>query len=153
MELTPKTNCANSWTPEDIDRLAQALTFVYKNQKTYSQPLDLADRVSGWRFVLEEKYPVESILSALRRYMTEKTDMPVPADVEAILNPPKAKITQSEFIHAKQQWALEEYKPFSYYGNIVKEYEKQETELRDAPPTYPDKMLSIAKESIKKITD
>lgn len=85
---------------------------------------------------------METVLRALKEYMTTKNDMPVPADIEAILNPPKAKITQAEFIHAQKQHALEGFPMHGYYGAIIREYEAQEGEERHKP-------LEIA-ESLKK---
>jgi len=93
----------------------------------------LPERVAGWQFILGDKYPMETVLKALKEYMTTKSDMPVPADIEAILTPPKAKITQAEYIHAQKQHALEGYPYHGYYGAIIREYEAQEAEERDRP--------------------
>lgn len=152
METTPTTNSQIIWQKSDLEMLAKALTFAYKNQKTYSQPLDIEGRILGWKFILEDKYPMETVLSALKRYMTEKSDMPVPADIEAILNPPKPKISQAEFIHAKDQWAKEGYPSYSYYAMIVKDYEKENADERNAPaPIEDSRILGIVQNSVKSI--
>jgi len=82
--------------------------------------------------------------------MAQSTSMAKPAHICAILNPQKPKITQTEFIHAKEQHALNGYNPFSKYADTIREFEAQEREnrcvhspqeilkLRATPAVHPD---------------
>lgn len=94
--------------------------------------------MAGWKFVLDGRYSMETVLSALKKYMTEKSDMPVPADIEVILNPPMPRITTAEFIHAKEQHKLEGYPSHGYYGGIIRQYEKENAEERGSRPMTED---------------
>lgn len=148
-----KTNSGNSWSKEDIENLGMALTAVYDNLSSYGQPLNLKSRIGLWKMTLQDHYPMDSVLKAIQSHCRVSTDMVVPAHVEALLNPPAAKITQAEFIHAKEQWKLEGYPSYSYYATVVKDYEKENAEDR-APgiATEDKKLLDVAKSAVKMIS-
>ncbi len=128
--MTQKTNCRNSWDDSEIDELAKALVVAYKTQNTFGVPLDISDRVAGWRFVLEGKYSVGAVLAGLSDYMENNSSMPVPADINKILSPPPVRITESEFV-AAQKWQEQNYYPmFSEAKDTIDAYKKQQHETR-----------------------
>lgn len=147
------TNCANSWSTQDIKQLGMALTAIYDGLSSYGQPLKLESRVALWKMALEDEHTMEAVLSALKIHCKKSSAMPTPADIVAILKPVKPKVSHAEFIHAKDQWAKEGYPQFSYYHMIVMEYEKENADERAAPAPIEDpKILKIVQSSIKRIT-
>lgn len=116
------------------------LTAIYDNLSSYGQPLNLKSRLGLWKMTLEDDYSIAQVLAALKQHCKASNTMPAPADVIAVLNPPKSKITQAEFIHAKKQWELEGYPSYSYYAMLVKEYESQEGEERHKPLEIADNL-------------
>lgn len=106
-----------------------------------------------FRFKLEGRYTASSVLKALSDYSDKKNDMPAPADLIAIMNPEKPRISQAEFIHAKKQWELEGYPSYSYYAMIVKDYENENHEERVEHGKIEDKrLLEIVQNSVKRIS-
>lgn len=148
------TNSGIIWDQEGVDNLAKALTFCYKTQTTYKEPLDLADRVTGWRFILEEDYTLDQVFYALKKFMKTSKNMPVPADIGNILNPTFPEITQTEYFHAKKQWALEDFSEFSDHLDTIKAYEKQTKVNRETVQAYRienEQVRQLVQNSVKKI--
>ena len=129
-ETKQTANCNNSWTDSEINTLAKALTFCWKNSDQYGGDLELQSRVDAFKFVLEGIVSVELICGAIRAHMGESTDMVKPAHVKTMLFPEKAKITQTEFIHAKEQHKLTGYNPYSEWAQTIRDFEAQEREER-----------------------
>ena len=129
-ETTQTQNCNDTWTDEDIKTLAKALTFCWKNSDQYGGSLELEARVDGIKFVLGGIVPMKLVLGAIRAHMGESTEMVKPAHVKTILFPEKAKITQTEFIHAKEQHKLNGYNPYSEWADTIRDFEKQERDDR-----------------------
>jgi len=128
-------NWRNLWSPEEEKKLSQALTFCWINAtEKFGNELDLSMRVSGFKFVLGADFTIDEILSAFQIFMKKSSRMIAPADVQAILSPEKPKITQAEFIHAKEQWRLEGYPSHSFYAGIVKGYESEQSDSRTPEP-------------------
>lgn len=129
-ETKQTANCNNSWTDDEINTLAKVLTFCWKNSDQYGGDLALQSRVDAFKFVLEGVVSVELICGAIRAHMGESTDMVKPAHVKTMLFPEKAKITQTEFIHAKEQHKLTGYNPYSEWAQTIRDFEAQEREER-----------------------
>lgn len=115
----------------------------------YGKGADLDVYLNKYRLYFDGKYSVSAIVEAIHKHCERKNHIPKVADLIAILNPEKPKITQAEFIHAKKQWELEGYKPFSYYGQTVKEFEAQEEKSRNIEPVA-DIPLAEVTESVKR---
>lgn len=123
-------------------------------QKAYGREIDLKMVLKGWEAILSDKFSGNQICYALKKYALEiGDDFPSPKNIHDILCPPKPRISTAEFIHAKEQWALENYKPFSYYGQIVKDYERENEEERaESRPIEDDEILKIVQNSVKRIS-
>jgi len=128
MQEHQNKSCTNFWRDDELSELGKALTFAYKTQNNYKEPLDLKDRVLGWKFVLEEDYTVTQVLSAIKQHMKTSPVMPVPADIGAILSPPEPKITEAQFVEA-QKWQERNGWPFlSEAAQTIEKYKKQRSE-------------------------
>lgn len=146
---------AGSWNEEEKRIIFEAFMVMVTIQKSYGRQIAVKATLRAWEYLLADTYSGEQIVAALNVYMRQKSDVPTPADLIQILSPPKlpkSKISGAEFLHAKEQWKLENHAAFSYYGNIVKEYEKQENEERHPVQPIAPEILKITHDSIKKIT-
>ena len=148
---TPKTNSETTWQQSHIEQLSKALTFAYKTQNTYKEPLDLADRVEGWRFVLEE-YNMDQVLYGIKEHMKRSPNMPVPADINLILNPVKPRVTEAQFVQAQKWQAANGYPIFSDAKDVIDEYKAQDTAERDKHVSDSKKIQSLVSNSVKRIT-
>jgi len=151
--MTTQTQSSqDSWQSEELKQLGMALTFAYKTQTTYKEALDLDIRLSGWRFVLEEDYSVEQVLYGLKQYMKTNKNMPVPADINNILNPEPPKITTAQYVSAqKWQERNQDWSEFTDAAETIVNYNKQENEAQDNFQIECTKIAQIVKNSVKRI--
>lgn len=126
---------------------------IINGQKAYGKDVSIEDTFDYYRMKLDGKYSASQVIGALDKYTDTKNDIPAPADLIAIISPAPARITQTEFIHAKEQHAREGYPAYGYYGQIIKQYERENAEDR-APQTMTDdpKLLEVARNAVRKIT-
>lgn len=141
-----------SWTEQEVDTLAKALVLAYKTQTTYKEPLDLKDRVLGWRMVLGDKLTMEQVLTGIAKHMERSTDMPVPAHINNIMNPEQKEITTAQYINAKEQWKINGYSPFCNHKDVVKAYEKQLQSRVAGESSEKQNINKIIHQSVRKIT-
>ena len=148
-KMTQNKNLPITWTEEDIVRLSKALTFTYKNQNNYKEKLDLADRIIGWKFLLEEDFTMEQVLGAMKQFMKANTDMVLPAHVNNILAPEQPKITAGEYYQAQKWQERNNYPSYSLEAVLIRGYEAQQSEDR-APlhdtPIHPSITQSMKKQ-------
>lgn len=144
-------NCDSSWQENEIDKLGAALAFAYKAQNTYKEPLDLKDRVYGWKFILEDEFTVEQVLYGLKKFLKRKTVMPVPADIYNILNPDEPRVTEAQFVAAQKWQERNGYPVFSDALDVIDKYNKQENSKRDNFKIRSDQIKQIVSNNIKKI--
>lgn len=143
----------NCWNQSDREDIIKVLSVLIAVQKLYGRDASVKDIFAFYQMKLDGRYPASKVLSALDAYTDKKDDVPAPADLIALMDPPKTKISQAEFIHAKDQWAKEGYPSYSYYAVIVKEYEKENHEDRAKSDSVSDeKLLGVMRNSIKRIT-
>ncbi len=119
------------WKASDLSKLVLALKMAYKNSDNYGQQLEIKERVNAFRFVLEEEYEIEEVLRAIKIHMKRSSEMVKPVHINLILSPAKPEITQTEFIHAQNQWAIERYKTFCPHKQVIDAYRQQEEEVRE----------------------
>jgi len=149
---TQMQSSQGSWQSEELKQLGMALTFAYKTQTTYKEALDLDIRLSGWRFVLEEDYGIEQVLYGLKQYMKNNKNMPVPADINNILNPQKPKITTAQYIAARENQKNNGYPAFSTDDMLIQEYQAQESQAQENFQIECTKIAQIVENSVKRIT-
>lgn len=125
-----------NWTPEEKKEITKVFTVLATIQKTYGKEINMRETLQAWEYLLADKYPAENVIAAMKAYMQQSNDIPTPADLIKIMTPEKPKITQAEFIYAQKQHALEGYPMHGYYGQIIKDYEKQIGEETGVPSYY-----------------
>lgn len=126
----------NGWSPEEKRQIMEAFAVIVTIQKSYGKEVDAIGMLRAWEFIMAEKYSGDAVVYALKEYLKNRDDIPTPANLIAIIEPPKAKITQAEFIYAQKQHEAEGFPMCGYYGGIIKEYLGQQAEEREAPTYY-----------------
>jgi len=116
---------AGKWNETEKQELAKAFKILTIIQKNYGRDINPIETLRAWEFILSEKYTAEQVLLAMRSYMELSSDMPSPSDLIKIISPPPKKITYAEYKHALEQHALEGYPMFGYFGQVIKDFEKQ----------------------------
>lgn len=143
---------AGNWNNEEKQEILKVFTVMAAIQKTYGREIDIKPTLQAWEYLLAEKYNGTQVVAAMEAYMRKSSDMPAPADIIAILSPVAPKITTAEFIHAKEQHALEGYPAYGYYGQIIKQYERENAEHRSAAePITDQRVLELARGAVKRI--
>lgn len=112
------------------------LTVLINGQKAYGKDYSVADTFSYYKMKLEGKYSAEEILKAVDIYTDRKNDVPAPSDIIQIINPPEKQITYAEYKHALEQHALEGYPMFGFHGQVIKDYNKQQSAINETPSHY-----------------
>lgn len=144
---------AGNWTEDKKREILKTFTVMATIQKTYGREIDIRPTLQAWEALLAGEYSGEQVNRAMAAYMLKSSDMPSPADIARMITPETPKVSQAEFIHAKDQWAKEGYPSYSYYAMIVKQFEKENAEDRAPNPPIEDKrILDIVKASVKKIS-
>jgi len=113
------------WTDSDKIEIAKSLAVMAIIQKNYGRELDVKNTIKAWEFVLQD-YTSKQVSEAMRAYMRQSNDIPSPADLIKIINPPEKQITYAEYKHALEQHAAEGYPMFGYFGGVIKDYQKQQ---------------------------
>lgn len=143
---------AGNWTDEEKTEIAKTLAVMAIIQKSYGREIDVKNTVKAWEFVMAD-CTAKQVVSAMQAYMRQSNDIPSPADIIQILNPPPAKIGYAEYKNALEQHKLEGFPRFGYYGTVIKDYEKQESLTNETPSHY--ELLENRKqempEAVKKI--
>jgi len=142
----------NGWSADDKRKIANAVKPLLEMQKSYGRTLDTKTVLRGWQMLLQNKYNAEQICYAVYRYMKQKSDFPAPADLIKILTPQENKISAQEYWHAKDQWTKEGFPRFSYYAQIVKDYEAQQSAETESHRLENENLHKLAENNIKRIS-
>lgn len=68
------------------------------------------------------------MIAALSEYMQTHTDIPAPADLVKIIDPPKPRITEAEYVAAQKKHAANNFRRFTIEHCLIEDYEKQRDE-------------------------
>ena len=145
-------NLHDFWNDDELDQLAMALTAAYKTNTTYKEPLDLADRVHGWRLVHDGDYTMDQILYGIKKHMKHNIDMVVPAHVTEILSPETPRITEAEFVAAQKYQERNNWPMMSDAQDIIDKYRKQNDEKRQEHKIECANIQQIVSQSVKRLS-
>lgn len=85
-------------TQADKALLSLALGKVCALQKQYGKTAaELETLVEGFCWILED-YPMPAILQAMKTYVAQKADIPTPADLKAIIDPPPQPLSRDVYV-------------------------------------------------------
>jgi len=130
-----------SWSASDQANIVKMLSVILNNQKAFGKEQSIDDTFSFFKMKLDCKYTADQVLGAIDKYTDSNADIPTPADIINILNPPKRKITQAEYIAALEYQKNNGYPSYSYEKYLIDDYLAQDRGAKQEP-------LKIA-ESIK----
>lgn len=119
-----------SWSASDQANIVKMLSVILNNQKAFGKEQSIDDTFSFFKMKLDGKYTADQVLGAVDKYTDSNADIPTPADIINILNPPKRKITQAEYIAALEWQKNNGYPNFSYEKYLIDDYLAQD---RDEP--------------------
>lgn len=118
--LSKKSEQALSWTPDEQSSLAVILGRVFDLQKQYGKSADQINNiVAGFCWALG-KYPLLKVVGGIQQYILDRSDMPTPADIRAIIDPPPPKKEWDKSVYIKLQQVFKAEGP---YGLNEEEYE------------------------------
>ena len=137
MEITNQTDATTSqekqrnyWNQSEQEELIKTLAIVIRGQKTFAEQ-SVKDAFAYFKMKLEKRFTVEQVINAIDIWTDKSREVPVPADIIAILQPEPKQITQAEFIHAQK--VLDRagyYNSYSPEAILIREYKAQQEEER-----------------------
>jgi len=120
------------WNDNQKALLAEKLTFAASMQKVYGQKVNIIMLVEGFSWVLGSKYTVAQVIDALQVYMQNNEDLPTPAAIADIINPPAPKVTYAEYSHAIK---LRDRDRLTFerqgWSQVINDYHNQKDPLND----------------------
>lgn len=141
-----QTKQQDFWSASDQEKIVKTLSIIINGQKAYGKDVSIEDTFAFYQLKLDGRFPADAVINALGAYTDRSNDIPAPADLISLMAPQTPRITQTEFIHAKEQHKLEGYPEFGYYGQIIKQYERENAEDRaPAPEIHPQLAQSLRK--------
>jgi hypothetical protein len=123
----------SKWSDSDKKAIAEAYTALTLILNTYGKDDLMKERLRAWQAVLEPDYTADQVCAAMMAHAKQSREMPTPADLIKIIDPPEPKITYAEYKHALEQHALEGYPMFGYFGQVIKDYQRQQA---NETPSY-----------------
>lgn len=120
-----------SWNIEEKTAIHRAFAILASVNNAYADNREMKARLQGWEAIMADEVSGYEVAEAVIKFAKKQDNIPTPSCLLKIINPVKQKISQSEFIHAKEQWRVEGYPAYSYYASIVKDFEKQEQSSRE----------------------
>lgn len=132
-----------TWTPEDKRKIFEAYAIQIDGANKYGEKPNIKANLRVIEVMFAERFTGTEITDTIYNHMLKSTEIIKPAHIEAILNPAKRKITQSEFIHAQQQHAKEGFPMFGSWGTMINEYHTQEDALKEEPLKLADSIKDL----------
>lgn len=115
---------AGKWNESEKTELSKVLSVMATIQKNYGRDFDIKKTIAAWEFILHDCTPSQ-VAAAAAQYMRQSSDIPAPADLLKIINPPEPQITYAEYVHALKQHEAAGYPAFGSYGQVIKDYHRQ----------------------------
>ena len=140
------------WTESDQAAIIKTLTVMINGQKAFGKTVSLTDTYEYYKMKLDGRFPADRVIAALEFYTDTRNDVPAPADLITLMTPNVPRISTAEFIHAKEQHALENYPAYGYWGQIIKQYELENADARVKAVAPLEERRSISGDNWKKLT-
>lgn len=106
--------------------MLEAFTVLSKICYGYGHVVEITPMLDMYEWTLGKKYSAQQILDAMQIHMETNEKFPLPSHISAIINPPKPKIKESEYIAAKKwQERNQNWSRFEPEGILIAAYERQ----------------------------
>lgn len=140
------------WSDAEKKQIAAVVWPMVEMQKAYGRKADAKLIMRGWQAMLSDKYNADQICYALKKYALEYgDDFPSPKNLNDILNPPKPKVTESQFIAAQKAQERNGYPQFSPEAYTIREYHQQNAQEEKTYVQECDKIAEITKSAIRRV--
>jgi hypothetical protein len=151
-QATSESKQAPCWKNSEISTLIKAMTVYFCDLDTFGKKIDVEILLEKYRIYLESKYTVEQVIYAIHKHCEREGNVPKVGDINAILNPEKPKITQAEYIAAKEwQKRNNRYDEWTDAYDTIKAYEDQEKTERDNFLIQCEELKQVAGNAVKRI--
>ena len=137
----------------EAKKLTKILTVIAEGQKNYGKEVSVPNLFLYFKLKLENRFTMEQVEFALMKYTDEKNDIPAPADIIAILEPKKPRISESQFIAAQKAQERNGYPRFSYEAKLIEEYEIQKAEDAEKFQSEMSSVQLLGKNETQKISN
>ena len=111
------------------------MAIICDGQKAYGKNVELQPLFAYFKLKLESRFSVDQVIYALNKYTDSKNDIPAPADIINILNPPKPRISEAQFVEAQKWQEKNGWPMFSDAQETIDLYRQQEKDARDSHKT------------------
>ena len=118
---------AGKWSDDDKRKILETFTVLAFALKSYGNQ-DHKLRLRSWQMLLENDMTAEEICAAMIAHARTSEEIPTPSQLLAYVKPPERQITYAEYKHALEQHALKGFPMLGYYGQVIKDYERQRNE-------------------------
>ncbi len=140
---------AGSWTDEDKRKIFEVFAALAFALKSYGNQ-DHRGRLRAWQMILENDMTADEVCAAMIAHSKVSEELPTPSQLLEYKHPPEKQITYAEYKHALVQHEVEGFPMFGYYGQVIKDYERQRNDETGIKSFYEilesRKQLSIAPE-------
>lgn len=126
---------AGKWSDDDKRKIFDVFCVLAASVNGYGN-IDHKARLRSWQMILENDMTADQICAAMITHARTSEEIPTPAHLLAYVKPPEKQITYAEYKHALEQHALEGFPMFGYYGQVIKDYERQRNEDTGAKSYY-----------------
>lgn len=134
-EIDSPPSTGHRHSPQDKEALTNAMSRVCALQKQYGKTAaELEVLVEGFSWALEG-YSIEEILAALKTYILAHNDIPAPADLMRIIDPPVPELDTTTYIALKKRSEQGAYVTREERG-FMRAYEAQEVAKAANHPEY-----------------
>jgi hypothetical protein len=120
------------WSIDDKKKILEAYTVLTYSLKSYGDD-KVKERLRAWEAIMSDSYTADQVCAAMVAHAKKSSEIPTPADLIKIINPPEPKITYADYKYALQQHEAEGYPMFGYFGQVIKDYQRQQREEYDTP--------------------
>lgn len=110
------------------------MAIYFSDLKDYGRGVDLEVILQKYKIYFEKDFSVEQVIAAIHRHCERSTEIPIVADLMAILAPEEKKITQAEYVNAQKAQERNNFPMYSAEAVLIRDYEKQQEE--DRAPIY-----------------
>ncbi len=129
----------------------KTLSVICTAQKAYGKEVNIADVYAYFEMKFQGRYSVDQIIYALGIYTDRKSDIPTPADIFNILNPPAPRISEAAFVEAQKYQERNNWPIMSDAQDVIDAYRKQERGERGHFDIENKRLLEIAGKAVNRI--
>jgi hypothetical protein len=124
-----------NWSIDDKKKILETYTVLTYSLKSYGDD-KVKERLRAWEAIMSDSYSADQVCAAMVAHAKKSSEIPTPADLIKIINPPETKITYADYKYALQQHEAEGYPMFGYFGQVIKDYQRQQRIENEIPSYY-----------------